>query len=143
MSGRGQPEVFAVGLGFGSCLLLDAGRRIVTTDRRGRERVRGSWSLMVELAAWRLRRGRSIIAASQDPRDTIESNLSTLVGRRIKRVKTTPVGDCSVILDGRCTIEIFVDTSADYEPWVLWTSPTRTKTFRPRNTQKTDRGPHQ
>ena len=128
---KGQ-VVFDAQLGFGRSLLVDAGMQVVSQDRRGKIHVRGSWAMQAT-TSWRVRRGRETLIGSADELAAIEPRLEVLLGARVLSVVVSPCGDCTVFLSGNRAIDAFVDCSDLPEPWVLWTSPTRTRTFRPRS----------
>ncbi len=125
-----NPLVFSAHLGVGSALLMKAGDKIESTDAKGRVWVEGSWSLMVELAAWRVRKGTRIISGSQQVREDASEALKVLIGRAVEAVEIAR-GDCTIHLSGGFRVEIFTDsTDEDYEPWTLL-RPGR-KPYRPR-----------
>ncbi len=127
-----NPLVFSAHLGVGSALLIDAGERIESADAKDRVWVQGSWSLMVQLAAWRVRKGRRILAGSQQIREEASEALNVLIGRSVTGVAIEGV-DCTIDFSGGLRVEIFTDsTDQDYKPWTLWRPGKKPHSPRPR-----------
>ncbi|MCC7071163.1 MAG: hypothetical protein IT383_07565 [Deltaproteobacteria bacterium] len=127
-----RAQVFRAQLGYGTCLLVHAGNRLTSVDNLGRVYEQGWWSLRVEMASWRVRRGDRVLIGGMDDRDSIDPVLGQLRGRIVRETQVSATGDCTTILDHQFVIEVVVDSAQVEEPWVLCTSPARMHTIRPR-----------
>ena len=83
-------EAWSAKLGYGSNIFVELGERRELSYKFGertRTREVGSWSLWVELAAWRIEDDAQVIVACEDSRPTIAERIPILQGRRITAVR--------------------------------------------------------
>lgn len=106
--------------GVGSMLTLEFGEP-QPEDAAGH--ARGSWSLWVQMASWRIEAGRELLAGSEDSREVIAEALDRICGRRLTGVSADgPVLDATFDFEGvrLKTFSIYAHPAQDGEPYDNW-----------------------
>lgn len=105
-------------LGHGSALFLEFGERSLAGDLHHDQF--GEWSLWCEQILWRIERGRSVVAGSEDDRETMEMGVAELNGQTLISAIIDPETQDSVLtFTDDLVLRTFVLTSEEDARWYL------------------------
>lgn len=83
--------------------------------------LRGEWRIWICDAAWRLESGSSIIVASEDPLEQLQSALHSLEGKTLRKIEFVwPGPDTTFHFQDSLALKIFALRSAEDCAWRLY-----------------------
>jgi hypothetical protein len=112
-------KAWGVSVGVGSFITLEFGDPIQSTEL---SRSHGEWHLWIYYCAWRLEKGNSVLAGSEDPRPKLEQTVKCMEGLTLNSVEILPPAlETIVRFSEQIVLRLFPIYSEEYEHWMLYT----------------------
>lgn len=112
-------------LGVGSFVTFELGAARAAdaraADAERRSTPHGEWHVWVYCSAWRIETGTSVVASSEDPRETLENAVRVLDGRVLTGVQIEQPSLSTVFtFDDGTVLRTFTIFTAGYEHWMVY-----------------------
>lgn len=106
-------------LGVGSFVTIEFGSERAAAEAG--ERPHGEWHLWVYCCAWRLETEDEVVAASEDPREKLQTAVQRLNDHVLQAVKVErPALETTFTFEGGLTLRLFPIFSENFEHWMLY-----------------------
>lgn len=120
---------WGVKLGVGSFITIEFGP---SRTREGAKHAHGEWHLWVYYCAWRLDQENDVLAASEDPRPTMEAAVRRLEGQALRSVEVSaPALETTFRFSDGLVLRLFPIYSQEYEHWMFYTPDGHVLTIGP------------